>query len=154
MTLTVHAPLAGQLQPLEVVDDPVFAHEIVGPGAALQPANLERQQVCSPIDGSIAKMMGHAFVVVSRAGVPVLVHMGINTVRLEGEGFEPIRREGDQVRAGDPLTYWTPQVAVEAGLAPTVPVIILDSKTRSVDVIADYDAQVTSSDAILSVSSD
>ncbi|WP_175955936.1 PTS glucose transporter subunit IIA [Schaalia sp. Marseille-Q2122] len=152
MTLTIHAPLAGLLQPLEVVDDPVFAHEIVGPGAALAPASLERQQVLSPIDGTVAKMMGHAFVVVSRSGVPVLVHMGINTINLAGEGFEPIRREGDQVRAGDPLTYWNPQVAVDAGLAPTVPVIILDSKTRRVDVTGDYDSEVTPVDAILAVS--
>lgn len=153
MTLTIHAPLAGLFQPLEIVDDPVFAHEIVGPGAAITPATRERQKVFSPVDGTVAKMMGHAFVVVSRSGVPVLVHMGINTVGLDGVGFEAIRQEGDDVRAGDPLMHWTPQVAVDAGLAPTVPVIILDSKTRSVNVIADYDAQVTISDAILTVSS-
>ncbi len=152
MTLTVHAPLAGHLQPLEVVDDPVFAHEIVGPGVAIMPATHERQHVYSPVDGTVAKMMGHAFVVVSRGGVPVLVHMGINTINLDGAGFEAIRREGDSVRAGDPLLHWTPQVALDAGLAVTVPVIILDSKTRSIDVVADYDAQVTNSDAILTVS--
>lgn len=154
MTLTIHAPLAGLLQPLEVVDDPVFAHEIVGPGAAIAPATFDRQQVCSPIDGTVAKMMGHAFVIVSRSGVPVLVHMGINTINLDGDGFEAIRREGDSVRAGDPLLHWTPQVALDAGLAVTVPVIILDSKTRSVDVVAAYDTDITRSDEILAVSGD
>ena len=87
--------------------DPVFAAEMVGPGVAIDPDPGE-VTVVSPIAGKIVKLHPHAFVVLDRSGVGVLVHLGINTVRLEGKGFEVIASEGATVAAGDPIVRWDP----------------------------------------------
>ena len=74
---------------------------MVGPGVAIEPDPGE-VTVVSPIDGTVVKILPHAFVVLASSGVGVLVHLGINTVRLDGAGFEVLGRQGATVRAGDP----------------------------------------------------
>lgn len=151
MTVGVFSPVEGTLHPLSAVNDPTFAKEIVGPGVAIYPSSLEPQIVRSPVEGTITQLMHHSVVVVTRTGVLVLVHLGINTISLEGEGFVQMRNQGDNVRAGDPLLQWTPQTAVDAGLDPMVPVIILDSKELGVTSVAEYDSLVSFDDLILEV---
>lgn len=151
MTLGVYSPLEGTLYPLESVGDPTFAREIVGPGVAIYPQSLDLQTVRSPVEGTVTQVMPHSVVVISRTGVLVLVHLGINTVTLEGEGFTPLCRQGDNVRAGEPLLSWTPQIAVDAGLDPIVPVIILDSHELGVTSVAENNTHVTCKDLILEV---
>lgn len=151
MTVGVFSPVEGTLYPLETVSDPVFAKELVGPGVAIYPSSMDYQVVRSPVEGTVTQVMPHAAVVITRTGVLVLVHLGINTVTLDGAGFTQERRQGDNVRAGDPLLHWTPQTAVDAGLDPLVPVIILDSAELGVTSVAEYNNHVGFNDLILEV---
>ena len=90
--LRVLAPLPGRVLPLSEVPDPVFAGAMVGPGAAVDPPRGPVQAV-APVDGRIAKLHPHAFVVVTSSGRGVLVHLGIDTVQLQGEGFRLLAAE-------------------------------------------------------------
>ena len=95
--LDVLAPLAGTVLPLARVDDPVFSTELVGPGLALAPDLDGPSRVVAPIGGTVVKLHPHAFVVQGGDGRAVLVHLGINTVQLEGKGFDLRVAEGDAV---------------------------------------------------------
>ena len=117
MSREVRAPFSGRIRPLTEVPDPVFAEAMVGPGLAIDPDPGE-QDVVSPVDGEITTLHPHAFVVGG-----ILVHLGIDTVKLEGEGFTLLAKQGDTVACGQPLVRWDP-AAVEV---PVCPVIALDA---------------------------
>ena len=127
----VLAPCPGRLIPLTETPDPVFAAEMVGPGVAIDPDPGE-VTVLSPIAGKIVKMHPHAFVVLAPDGVGVLVHLGINTVRLEGKGFEVLAEEGATVAAGDPMVRWDPGTIAGEGISTMVPVVAMDRPKGSV----------------------
>src|SRR6478609_5361849 len=100
--LQLLAPLSGHIWPLERIPDPVFAQKMVGDGLSIDPTdNVLR----APCDGEIATLhaAGHAVTLRSEEGVEVLLHIGIDTVGLKGEGFQPRVKVGDRVKAGDPL---------------------------------------------------
>ena len=128
---TVLAPCPGRLVPLANVPDPVFAAEMVGPGVGIDPDPGE-VTVVSPIAGTALKVHPHAFVVVDADGVGVLVHLGINTVRLEGRGFEVLAEEGGAVAAGAPMVRWDPSTIEGPDLSPVVLVVALDRPPGSV----------------------
>jgi glucose-specific phosphotransferase system IIA component len=111
--------------------DPVFAAEMVGPGVAIDPDPGE-VTVVSPIAGKIVKLHPHAFVVLDPSGVGVLVHLGINTVRLEGKGFEVLASEGTTVAAGDPIVRWDPATITGEGISTLVPVVAMDRPKGSI----------------------
>ena len=121
-SVQVLAPCAGRLVALADVPDPVFAAEMVGPGVALDPGPGP-VTVGSPIAGTLVKVHPHAFVVLGDEGVGVLVHLGIDTVRLEGRGFEVLVAQGDSVAAGDEIVRWDPS-KLEEGMSPLVPVVM------------------------------
>ena len=83
----VVAPVAGLVRPLADVPDPVFAAEMVGAGVAIEPSGGMAEAV-SPVAGTLIKLHPHAYVVVTAEGTGVLVHLGIDTVKLDGDGFE------------------------------------------------------------------
>jgi glucose-specific phosphotransferase system IIA component len=112
------------------VPDPVFADEIVGPGVAIEP-DPGPTTVVSPIAGKVVKVHPHAFVVLGD-GTGVLVHLGINTVRLEGEGFEVLATQGSDVEAGAPMIRWDPASIDADDMSPVVPVVVLDAPKGSV----------------------
>jgi len=131
----VLVPCPGRLLPMSEVPAPVFAGEMVGPGVAIDPDPGE-VTVVSPVAGKVVKILPHAFVVLGADGVGVLVHLGINTVRLAGRGFEVLAEQGATVAAGDPMVRWDPgALPVSAdGLAvsPVVPVVAMDRPQGSV----------------------
>jgi glucose-specific phosphotransferase system IIA component len=127
----VLAPLAGRLLPMSEVPDPVFAAEMVGPGVAVDPSG-DVVTVVSPIAGTVVKAHPHAFVVLGPDGVGVLVHLGIDTVRLEGKGFELHVADGVTVAAGDPVVTWDLSVTRAEGLSPVVPVVAMDRPKGSI----------------------
>src|ERR1700730_14552881 len=98
----IRAPLSGQLLSLEDVPDPVFAQKVVGDGISIDPTT---QQLLAPCDGQVSQLhrAGHAVTVTTDTGVDVLMHIGLDTVELKGQGFTPLVAVGDRVRAGDPL---------------------------------------------------
>jgi PTS system glucose-specific IIA component len=136
MTTPVLAPLAGRLLPLAEVPDPVFAGEMVGPGVAVDPSD-DQVTAVSPIAGSVVKAHPHAFVVLGADGVGVLVHLGIDTVRLEGKGFELHVKDGDTVAAGDRVVTWDVAATRAEGLSVVVPVVVMDRPKGSVTAASD-----------------
>ena len=133
-SVQVLAPCPGRVIAMADVPDPVFAEEMVGPGVAIEP-DPGPTTVVSPIDGKVLKVLPHAFVVLGD-GVGVLVHLGINTVRLEGEGFEVLATQGSDVAAGDPMIRWDPSTlppsAAGQDVSPVVPVVVMDAPKGSV----------------------
>lgn len=128
--IDVLAPCGGRVLALADVNDPVFAAEMVGPGAAIEPAPVA-ETVIAPVAGTIVKLHPHAFAMTTAGGVAILVHLGINTVRLGGEGFELHVAEGAVVAAGDPLISWNPGELSGENLYATVMVVVLDRPAGS-----------------------
>ena len=133
MSLPVGSPVTGRVIPLTEVPDPVFAEAMVGPGLAVVPDDASGDAV-APVDGTIATLHPHAFVVATESGRAVLVHLGIDTVKLKGEGFTLHVAKGDQVKAGQPVVGWHPAAIIAAGYSTVCPVIALDAGP---DVIGD-----------------
>ena len=127
----VLAPCPGRLVALADLPDPVFAAEMVGPGVAIEP-EPGQSTVLSPLAGKVVKVHPHAFVVFGGDGVGILVHLGINTVRLEGKGFEVLATEGGTVEAGSPMVSWDPSTITGEGLSTQVIVVAMDRPKGSV----------------------
>lgn len=127
-SLTVLAPIAGAVVPLSDVPDPVFAGQVVGSGAAVEPPAGEAFDVVSPAAGKVVKLLPHAFVVVEQSGRGVLTHVGIDTVKLKGEGFKLLIAQGATVDAGEPIMHVDPTAALAAGYSMVSPVVVLDTK--------------------------
>jgi glucose-specific phosphotransferase system IIA component len=126
-TTHVLAPVDGRAVPLAEVPDPVFSQGMVGYGAAIDPPRAVIDAV-APVSGKLLKLMPHAYIVLTADNVGVLVHLGLDTVQLKGEGFTTHVNEGDDVTAGQlVITYDVP--AIEAkGLNPIVPVVVMDER--------------------------
>ena len=149
-SVDVLAPCPGRVVPLSETPDPVFASEMVGPGVAIDPDPGE-VTVVSTIAGKVVKVHPHAFVVLGADGVGVLVHLGINTVRLEGKGFEVLAEQGSTVAAGDPMVRWDPATISGEDISTIVPVVAMDRPKGSV---ADPEpgAVTTTGDVLFTVS--
>ena len=130
MSAAVASPVTGAVVPMGDVPDPVFAQAMVGPGVAVEPAGGEQEAV-APIDGTVVTLHPHAFVVAAEDGKGVLVHLGIDTVKQQGEGFTLRVVKGERVRAGQPLIRWNPEVVRAAGYSAVVPVVALDARAES-----------------------
>ncbi|KIH99326.1 PTS glucose transporter subunit IIA [Streptomonospora alba] len=136
--LQVLAPVPGTAVAMAEVSDPVFAQGMVGPGAAVRPA-ARPQDAAAPISGRVAKLHPHAFMVLAESGHGVLVHLGIDTVKLDGAGFEKLVEEGAHVEAGTPVIRWNPADIEAQGLSAIVPVAALDADAAVVGSVADGD---------------
>lgn len=125
----VLAPLEGRAVALEDVPDPVFSQGMVGYGAAVDPPRAVIGAV-APVSGKLLKLMPHAYIVMTPENVGILVHLGLDTVSLKGEGFTTHASQGDDVTAGQlVITYDVP--AIEAkGLNPVVPVVVMDEREK------------------------
>ncbi|GAA4235945.1 PTS glucose transporter subunit IIA [Actinomadura meridiana] len=131
----VLSPVAGRVVGLAGVPDPVFAQAMVGPGTAVDPERGPGHAI-APVTGKIVKLHPHAFVVVDTEGHGVLVHLGIDTVKLKGQGFELVAAEGDQVTAGQPVVAWDPAVIEAGGRSPVCAVVALDANAEALtDVV-------------------
>lgn len=99
---SISSPLSGELVPLAEVPDDVFAGKMMGDGFAIVP---EDGEIVSPVNGKIVNLFPtkHAIGILSEGGKEILIHVGIDTVNLKGEGFEPLVKEGDEVKQGQPL---------------------------------------------------
>ncbi|WP_413738387.1 beta-glucoside-specific PTS transporter subunit IIABC [Sodalis sp. RH21] len=144
------APLNGRVIPLEQVKDPVFASGVMGQGIAIIPIDGE---VYSPVDGIVSKLFHtrHAIGITSDQGVEVLIHIGLDTVRLNGELFSAHIREGDRVRSGDLLLTFDREELLRRHFDITTPVIIANSDDYPSVSITDSQ-QVETSGPLLRVS--
>ena len=133
--LMVFAPVPGRVVRMADVPDPVFAASLVGPGAAVDPIR-SRHRALAPVGGRLVKLHPHAFVVVTQDGRGVLVHLGIDTVQLKGEGFALLAAEGDEVAVGAPVVEWDPAAVEAGGRSPLCPVVALDAAADALRLIA------------------
>lgn len=125
--INIFSPLKGRMISLEEVKDEVFSEGLIGDGCAVFP---EEQLVKSPVDG-IVKMIfptKHALGLETDQGVEILVHIGINTVELNGEGFESFVQEGQKIKVGDPLVKFDSVLLENKGYDSTIVVIVTDRK--------------------------
>ena len=130
----VASPLPGRLIPLGEVPDPVFAKGLVGGGAAVIPDDdAGVVTAVAPLDGKVVKVMPHAYIVQHASGPAVLVHVGIDTVGLKGEGFTVIAQKGDQVRAGDPMITVDVTLVRSRNLSMCSPVVVLDTAADAIE---------------------
>ena len=123
---------------MQQVPDATFAQGIVGHGAAIDPPR-EIVDAVAPISGTVLQMMPHAYIIVSADNVGVLVHLGLDTVQLSGEGFTALVSEGDKVEAGQPVITYDVPVVVATGRNPIIPVVVMEKKPEDItldDVIA------------------
>ena len=122
-TIELAAPCAGTVVPLAEVSDPVFASGAMGPGVAVEPSE---SVIVSPVSGTVAVAMktGHAFGIKTDDGVEVLVHVGIDTVTMKGEGFQGALERGTRVEAGQPLVTADLDAIRAAGHPATVLVVV------------------------------
>ncbi|WP_371152486.1 PTS sugar transporter subunit IIA [Buchananella felis] len=150
MTLQISAPLAGKVVSLDEVPDAVFSQRIVGPGIAIQPAiDGSESRVVAPVAGKIVKFHPHAFVIMTAEGKGVLVHLGLDTVQLKGEGFTLHAAEKSEVEEGQLLVTWNPKDIEEGGRRTVCPIIALDGKD-AISVVADEGADVNVGDPLVS----
>jgi sugar PTS system EIIA component len=147
----VHAPLSGQVVSLADVPDPVFAGQIVGSGVAIEPEDGAREVlVVSPVAGRVAKVHPHALAIADSSGAGVLVHLGIDTVRMKGEGFTLHVADGDELELGSRVITFDPTAVRAAGYSAVCPVVVLGSPADSAKAAVDVGSTVAAGDELFS----
>lgn len=121
------APIKGQLKSLKTVDDGMFSEEILGQGVAIQP---EEGKVVSPVDGVVSALFDskHAIGITSDDGLEILIHVGIDTVQLNGEGYDYHVEKGQKINIGDELITFDLDGIQEKGFKIITPVVITNSQ--------------------------
>lgn len=132
-TAQLVSPLAGQVKPLSQATDPVFSSGVMGQGVVIEPSQGE---LVSPVNGTVTVLFPtkHAVGIVSEEGVEMLMHIGMDTVSLDGKGFEAHVEQGDKVVVGQQLISFDMDVIKEAGLVTETPVIITNQDDFQADV--------------------
>lgn len=135
------APVDGKAIPLSEVPDPVFAQKMAGDGLAMDPSG---DTVVAPADGELTLVFGtkHAFAMTLDNGIELLVHIGIDTVSLNGEGFEQLAEQGTKVKAGTPIIKFNKDIIKEKGLALITPVLITNpDNAKSIKAIENIETK-------------
>lgn len=129
-TTDIASPANGKVVPMAEIDDPVFSAGTLGDGVGIVP---EGNEVYSPVSGTIVSAMksGHAYGIKTEDGVEVLVHIGINTVKMKGEGFAPAVKKGDTVKQGELLATVDFAKVTEAGYDTTIVLAVTNTKALS-----------------------
>ncbi len=127
-------PVAGEVLPLSEVPDATFAEQIMGPGLAIEPSD---GLVLAPAAGTVAHIFetGHAVALTLDDGTEVLIHIGLDTVSMQGRGFERLVDTGARVTAGDPLLQVDLDAIRAAGHPTITPVIILNDTAASLELV-------------------
>ncbi len=136
----LYVPAQGTYLPLDQVSDPAFASKSMGDGFAIIP---EGKILYAPVSGEVAGTFptGHALTLKSENGLEILIHVGIDTVELNGRGFEPIAQQGQQITAGDPLLRFDPTAIRKAGYDPTIMVIVMNPRDVHLTPLAEGSVQ-------------
>ena len=144
----VVSPLAGQVKPLSQATDPVFSSGVMGQGIVIEPSQGE---LVSPVNGTVTVLFPtkHAVGIVSEEGVEMLMHIGMDTVSLDGKGFEAHVEQGDKVVVGQQLISFDMDVIKKAGLVTETPVIITNQDDFQADVEGNLPRDINRGDDLM-----
>jgi PTS system N-acetylglucosamine-specific IIC component len=128
------APISGEAVPLSEVSDEVFATGVAGEGVAIVPSGSG--EAVAPVSGRLVKLFegGHAFGIETADGIEMIVHIGLDTVEMEGGGFEKLAAEEDEVEAGQPIVRFDLEAIRAAGYDPITPVVVTNPDDHPVGV--------------------
>ncbi len=134
--LSLVAPISGRTMDIKEVPDAVFAEKMAGDGLAIE---LTGDVAVAPADGELTMLFGtkHAFGMTLDKGVQVLVHIGLDTVSLNGEGFTALKTQGDMVKKGEPIVKIDREFILSKGLSLISPVIFTE-----LDVLQSFDPKI------------
>ncbi|MCC8354516.1 PTS beta-glucoside transporter subunit IIABC [Bacillus sp. AF23] len=146
----IHSPIKGEVKALSEVNDGVFSAGIMGKGFAIEP---EEGEVVSPVYGSVTTIFKtkHAIGITSDQGAEILIHIGLDTVKLEGQWFTAHVKEGDKVAPGDPLVSFDLEQIIAAGYDVITPVIITNTDRYSFSPVKEI-GRVQTKEALLALS--
>lgn len=136
------SPLTGQVKPLSEAVDPVFAQAVMGQGVLIQPTEGE---LVSPVDGQVSVLFPtkHAVGLVSTDGVEILMHIGMDTVNLDGQGFTAHVNQGDIVKVGDKLISFDMEAIKAAGYPTETPFVVTNQDAYDVTVDATLPSEIS-----------
>lgn len=144
----VKSPITGRIIPLDQIPDQVFSQGVLGEGVGIEPTGTE---VLAPGDGTVCSVMEdskHACGIQLDNGVEVLIHVGMDTVEMAGDGFQLHVQEGDRVRLGDKLITFDPEKIRKAGHPVTTAFVVTESAGHTLRFITDVDAKAGETDVI------
>ncbi|MCM3701117.1 PTS glucose transporter subunit IIA [Paenibacillus macerans] len=148
--LVITTPVNGMAVPLDRVPDPAFAERMMGEGVAIEPSE---GKVYAPFDGVVAQLIKskHAVILEHESGAQLLIHIGIDTVSLKGEGFTPRVETGDRIKAGQLLLEFDIARIVEAGLPVITPLIVPEGIDAVLEVHAHEGSAAVGIDPVLTI---
>ncbi|MCD1276328.1 PTS system trehalose-specific EIIBC component [Streptococcus sinensis] len=147
-SVEIVSPLAGQIKELSQATDPVFSSGVMGQGLVIEPSEGE---LVSPVNGTVTVLFPtkHAVGIVSDEGVEMLMHIGMDTVGLDGKGFEAHIAQGDHVAIGQKLISFNMDVIKAAGLVTETPVIITNQDAFIADMSGEYPSHIKRGDKLM-----
>jgi len=147
-SVEIVSPLAGQIKELSQATDPVFSSGVMGQGLVIEPSEGE---LVSPVNGTVTVLFPtkHAVGIVSDEGVEMLMHIGMDTVGLDGKGFEAHIEQGDHVTIGQKLISFDMDVITGAGLVTETPVIITNQDAFIADMSGEYPSHIKRGDKLM-----
>ena len=149
-SVEVLAPLTGTTLSIEEVPDPVFSEKMMGEGIAIKPTT---DTVVAPFKGTVKMLMpnsGHAVGLLSEDGLEILIHVGMDTVELQGKYFKPHVKAGDRVKTGDMLLTFDKEAIEKEGYETVTPVIVSNS-TNHTAVCKGEPGMIKAGDLIMTV---
>lgn len=143
------SPVSGEMKNLELVDDPVFSSLAMGKGIAIKPSS---DTIIAPFEATVESLFptGHAIGLKSKNGTELLIHIGIDTVKLDGLGFKPLVSQGDTVTVNQPLIQFDSQKIQENAYDDTVMIVVTNTNATK-DVVIEEQQTVKEKDSLISV---
>ncbi len=147
--IVISSPMKGRCVSIKAVSDPTFSEEILGKGVAIVPKD---GKVYAPADGVITTIFptGHAVGMTTNDGVELLIHVGLDTVALKGEGFRIIGKDEQKVKKGDLLIEADLEKIKEAGYDVITPVVVCNTDEYS-EILGRTDTEVSAGDELLNI---
>lgn len=132
----IYAPMEGEVIPLKEINDGVFSEEMLGKGCGIKPTN---GKLYAPFDGEIVLIIEtkHAIALKSSDGIELLIHVGMDTVKMNGKGFNPLVKAGDKIKCGQSLMTFSISDIEKAGYVTTTAIVVTNSEQyRDIEVLA------------------
>lgn len=136
------APVSGSLITMDEVEDPVFSQKMMGDGLAVRPSSDE---IASPVSGKVTTVFPtkHAFGITTDNGLEIIVHLGLDTVELQGEPFQTLVSEGQEVRAGEIISKMDREKIKDLGKIDTVVVVITNmDRVKAMNIDSPREVQI------------